>query len=524
MLHEGRIVLFLIERGVGLVNLLAFLSFLTQWRGLISSNGLSPLKLFQKKVLRACWGDNDRRTEESSARSWREWMAVFCTVPSLTWFCAEDWFLAGLIYLGIFSSLLTIINYYAKLSFLLCAVCYLSLKSVSEPFLSLQMDGNLIELDFLFWLGSLYDTFYPFVQIMTLRFHLFRIMVACGLVKIFGSPCWRDLTAMCYHYYTQPLPNPLSPIFHALPSWFHKLCTLMTFIVEIMVPFLYFGPTWARLVGLIFSMGLLVMINISGNYGFLGLMTAFVTLSLTNDSHWQLLLTPSDITSITFLQHLTGTFGIFVVLLYNFVCLAPLIQSTKYIDPPYFINKCHQMLKPFRVTNYYGKFGSMRTERYELVILASSDGDNWSEIDFKFKPGKLNQQPKWVPLGHLPRLDWRTWFLPSLAARNSEPPDWWNNLLIGILSHNTDILALLDMSSYPFSAKKPPTKLRTAIFIYNFVQPNSSLSVATVADDQKQVEGTTNAGSSIESNKVYWKRELIGFFGNQVTRTDQNVD
>lgn len=449
-------------------------------------------------------------------RTWKEWTAVFCTVPSLTWICAEDWFLAALIYLGVITSLLAIINYYAKLSFLICAICYLSLKSVSEPFLSLQMDGNLIELNFLFWLGSFFDSVYPFVQVLTLRFHLFRIMLACGLVKVFGSACWRDCTAMTYHYYTQPLPNPLSPVFHNLPFWFHKLSAIMTFVVEIFIPFLYFGPTWARLIGLLFSMGLLAMINISGNYGFLGLMTAFVTLSLTNDSHWFLLVSSQSPTPVTFFQHLLATFGILIVLLYNFVCLAPLIQSTKYIDPPFFLNKCHQCLKPFRVTNYYGKFGSMRTERYELIILASRDVDTWTEIDFKFKPGKVNQRPKWVPLGHLPRLDWRTWFLPSLAAKNSEPPDWWTNLLIGILSHNEDVLSLLDVTNYAFTAEKPPNKLRTAIFRYNFVAPEAVKFPTESSNNEKDMKTV----DEISKRQAYWKRELIGFFGEQVTRPE----
>ena len=490
-----------------MVNLLAFLSFFTQWRGLISSHGLSPLKQFQKKVLKACWGE---AKDKGSPRTWKEWIAVFCTVPSLTWFCNEDWFLAFLIYAGIGCSVLAIVNCYAKLSFLVCGICYLSLKSVAEPFLSLQMDGNLIELDFLFWLGTLFDSFYPFVQIITLRFHVFRIMLACGLVKIFGSACWRDFTAMCYHYYTQPLPNPLSPIFHFLPTWFHKFSTIMTFFVEIGVPFLYFGPAWARLLGLLASMGLLVMINISGNYGFLGLMTVCITLSLTNDSHW-LFFTPATVPPITVMQHIIGTFGIAIVLFYNFVCLAPLIQSSKYMDPPFFLNKCHQALKPFRVTNYYGKFGSMRTERYELIILATSDCQNWKEIDFKYKPGRITNQPKWVPFGHLPRLDWRTWFLPSLAAKNHDPPDWWSNLLQGILSNNKEILSLLDMSKYPFTSEERPVKLRTAIFRYNFVPPIKHKEDGKGDDDAKS-----------DAQKVFWKRELIGFFGHEVTRTEDD--
>jgi hypothetical protein len=32
-----------------------------------------------------------------------------------------------------------------------------------------------------------------------------------------GDTCWRDLTAMCYHYQTQPVPNPFSWFLHHAP-------------------------------------------------------------------------------------------------------------------------------------------------------------------------------------------------------------------------------------------------------------------------------------------------------------------
>ena len=35
---------------------------------------------------------------------------------------------------------------------------------------------------------------------------------------------WKDLTAMDYHYETQPLPNPISYFLHHAPKKFHR-CT-----------------------------------------------------------------------------------------------------------------------------------------------------------------------------------------------------------------------------------------------------------------------------------------------------------
>lgn len=44
----------------------------------------------------------------------------------------------------------------------------------------------------------------PWVAIWALRWLCFRIMIGAGMIKIRGDSCWRDLTAMCYHYETQP--------------------------------------------------------------------------------------------------------------------------------------------------------------------------------------------------------------------------------------------------------------------------------------------------------------------------------
>jgi len=38
--------------------------------------------------------------------------------------------------------------------------------------------------------------------------------VRAALIKLRGDPAWRDLTALYYHFETQPIPNPLSRFFH----------------------------------------------------------------------------------------------------------------------------------------------------------------------------------------------------------------------------------------------------------------------------------------------------------------------
>jgi len=86
----------------------------------------------------------------------------------------------------------------------------------------------------------------PTAIIWLLRWLTFRIMLGAGLIKIRGDECWRELTCLIYHYETQPIPNPLSPYFHFLPVWMHKLGTLFNHFAELIAPFFVFWPVLLR--------------------------------------------------------------------------------------------------------------------------------------------------------------------------------------------------------------------------------------------------------------------------------------
>ena len=72
-------------------------------------------------------------------------------------------------------------------------------------------------------------------------------MLESGIVKFTffdqdGSNAWRDLTALEYHYWTQPLPHPLSSWIHSLPQWFDQFSLLTMYAVELILPVLLFYP------------------------------------------------------------------------------------------------------------------------------------------------------------------------------------------------------------------------------------------------------------------------------------------
>ena len=74
-------------------------------------------------------------------------------------------------------------------------------------------------------------------------------MFLSGATKLLAyDDTWWQLTALDYHYYTQPLPWWTSWFMHQLPPWFGKVCVAMTLAIEIGVPWLIFCGRRARLV------------------------------------------------------------------------------------------------------------------------------------------------------------------------------------------------------------------------------------------------------------------------------------
>ena len=66
-------------------------------------------------------------------------------------------------------------------------------------------------------------------------------MFLSGAVKLLSEdPTWRNLTALTYHYWTQPLPTPLAWYAAQLPARLQRTSVAAIFVLELGVPFLIF--------------------------------------------------------------------------------------------------------------------------------------------------------------------------------------------------------------------------------------------------------------------------------------------
>ena len=219
----------------------------------------------------------------------------FWAAPTLCWFNSSDAFLLFLCWGGAVLSILFLMGIMPRLSAFLLWLFYLSLTVAGQDFLGFQWDNLLLEAGFLL----IFLVPHPFkiqfkpsvrpsiVVIWLFRWLLFRLMFESGMVKLLsGDPNWSHLTALTYHYWTQPLPNMISWYANQWPLWFQKLSCGILFGIEIFSPFLIFGGCWCRLIAFFAITGLQLIIILTGNYCFFNLLAIGLCLTLLEDEHF----------------------------------------------------------------------------------------------------------------------------------------------------------------------------------------------------------------------------------------------
>jgi lipase maturation factor 1 len=262
-------------RALGLIFLIAFVSLWVQIDGLIGSNGITPVEQFLPAA-RAQLGDR-----------------ALSILPTLCWFNASDGFLHFLCGSGVVLSLLLIFGIAPAVSLVALIIFYLSLITAGQTFLSFQWDILLIETGFLaiflapwrLWCTKANEPPVSRAAIFLLKLLLFKLMIMSGVVKLTsGDDCWWDLTALDYHYWSQPLPTVIGWWADQHPLWFKKFSVAFCLIGEIIVPFFIWAPRRLRLLACTLLVFLQIVIGATGNYNFFNLLTIALCLLLIDDS------------------------------------------------------------------------------------------------------------------------------------------------------------------------------------------------------------------------------------------------
>ena len=484
MLKENNfsISVWLFFRLLGFVYLTAFLSYWVQIPGLIGENGILPVNILL----------------EASKYNLGE--KAYYYLPTLAWLNSSDFFLTALAVAGVLLSLVLIIGYFTLPVVIILYIIYLSLVVVGQNFMYFQWDALLLEAGFLavfiaprnLLSGSLNSPPPSKILIFLFWFLLFRLMFSSGIGKIVsGDPTWRDLTALTFHYYTQPLPNPVSWYIHQLPEVFHKISVVIMLIIETVVPFLFFAPRFLRHIAGILTILLQIIIMITGNYTYFNILSITICLLLF-DNKFLFNLIPRALKN-----RLDGDGGqkivpaniIKKIAIYCFSAVVIFFGSLQlyttvfgFWSLPISMQGIVKSISPLRTFNRYGLFTIMTTSRPEIIIEGSNDGIMWKEYKFKHKPSDLDSVlPVVAP--YQPRLDWQMWFA---ALGNYQNNPWFIKFIEHLSLGTPEVLELLSDNPFP---DKPPNYFRALSYDYKFT-------------DSKERKETGNL----------WKRELIGIY------------
>ncbi|HSN27413.1 MAG TPA: lipase maturation factor family protein, partial [Kofleriaceae bacterium] len=315
-----------------------------------------------------------------------------------------------------------------------------------------------------------------------------------------------------------PLPNPLSPLFHHAPHWFHAFGVLYNHLVEVVAPFFVFGPRRLRLIAGALMFGFQGILILSGNLAFLNWLTLVPILACFDDDFllrlcprrvraWlQARIRPAEprdgrqllaamciggavIISIAKLGWTAGAVVAIVLSLtkaavrYRLRLRTPgmpidghqvlagvfaalvIVKSWPVVDN---LTSKHQAMNTsydrLALVNTYGAFGSVGDVRHELVIEGTMDPDpehaTWKEYELPCKPTALDRRPCILGPYHR-RLDWLIWF----SAMYDQPEDpWILHFVWKLLDGDTTIRELLAVD--PFHGK-PPKWVRIRRFVYH---------------------------------------------------------
>ena len=450
----------LLERGIGVICLVAFLVALNQFRPLLGERGLQPVPLFVKRV------------------PFRESPSLFYLFPRDAAFTTAAW-------LGIALSVLVITGIATRytwsnvLVWSAIYVLYLSFVNVGQTFYAFGWESILLEACFfaIFLGGS--RALPQAIPIWLFRWLTFRIMFGAGLIKMRGDECWRNLTCLNYFYETQPMPNPASWFFHWAPQWLNTGGVLFNHFSELIVPFFYFLPQpFAGIAGLL-TIVFQGSIIVSGNLSWLNWLTLILAFS-TLDAHFL----------SRIFKHVPA-----------FPPLSPPEQWVNYVlaaavvlmSIPVVVNmlSARQIMNTnfnsLHLVGTYGAFGSITRPRYEVIVEGTDDSvitpaTQWREYEFKAKPGDVRRLPPQIAPYHL-RLDWLMWFA-AMSSYQDYP--WFVNLVAKLLAGDRAVLGL--MRSNPFPGK-PPHYIRALLYEYHFTTP----------------DGRRKTGS-------WWTRSFTGFY------------
>jgi hypothetical protein len=450
-------------RLLGVVYAVAFLAAAKQVLPLIGSHGLLPVSDFIMRAQQVLGGTS----------------SAFLRLPSVFWFAHSDTVLQASAWVGFAIACVVVSGYANALILTLLWLLYMSFVHLGQDWYGYGWEIQLLETGFLaIFLCPLLDGRPfpkrppPLVAIWLFRWMIFRIMLGAALIKLRGDSVWRDLTALYYHFETQPLPNGLSRWFHLLPRGVLKAGVVFNYLAELVAPWFGFYPRLARhIAGLVMLLFQLVLI-FSGNLSFLNWLTIVPILACFDDSFWAKLL-PGPLVRRAMRAEESkqpsrpmerGSWVLAAIIgLLSFQPVANIVSPGQIMNTSF---------DPLDLVNTYGAFGSVGRERLN-VVFQGTDAEvpnaqaTWQDYNYRALPVALDRRPPQIA-PYQPRLDWQMWFA---AMGVPEQYPWTLHLVWKLLHNDPGALSLFAQNPFP---GKPPRYIRAALYRYEFAKPGNA--------------------------------------------------
>jgi hypothetical protein len=435
---------FFFVKALAFMYFIAFVSFGMQVRGLVGAHGILPLDGYLRNA-----------ADVLGAARWH-------ALPMVFWLNSSDTFLVLVCFLGAACAVVVFVGKWWRAALVFCYIFYLSLVHAGQDFTSYQWDMLLLETGFL----AIFIGWHPTV-LWLFRWLLFRLMLLSGVAKLMsGDPTWRNLTALRYHYETQPLPTPLAWYANLLPLGAQRASVAAMFAIELLVPFLIFLPRRWRMAGGGAMAVLQVSILLTGNYTFFNWLTFALCLFTMDDDavlRWipkriaprvAPLIRPVEAGRIA--RPVGAAVG-GVVLVLTLILMVSAVAGRTWRPATALVRAA----SPFGIANNYGLFAVMTTARDEIIVEGSNDGAKWLAYEFPYKPGDVYRAPP-VIAPFQPRLDWQMWFAALGSYRNNP---WFVNFAVRLLQGRPEVTRLLRTNPFPDA---PPRFIRATVYRYWF--------------------------------------------------------
>ncbi len=460
-------------RALSLAYFATFASLARQLPALAGSRGISPVAPLLARI---------RADFPAPAR--------YFHFPTLLWVSSSDRALRVLPMVGCVAAVMAFAGgAWSPLALGACWVCYLSLDVAADferPWDTLLLEAGLLAvfLPTLRPLPEVAATAAPVAAIgWAYRWLFFRVMLGFGKQK-FGRSTLGDLDYLKSFFVNQPMPTPLGHLAHRLPLWVLKPALAATFFIEVLLPFAVFFKGWPRLAAGALTGGLMVAIQLTGNYSFFNVLVFGLCVTLLDVDASVLDAAPpwraSGFEALADVFALVVAVGGAVHLPFNHWCTRAFLhwprQRALRSRALAWLLGFYRALSPFHVVHAYGVFPPRTGPPVRLipVIEGTRDGVTWRPYRWRHQPCTEGGAPSFVAPFH----SWVDFTLvyegmghnlsgylttisgvgnPYRFSRYSR----FDRLMERLLEGSPEVTSLF--ADAPFTAAEPPTAVRAKL-------------------------------------------------------------